>query len=203
MTTTDINSNELTRMKEQFSILEQRLKQEEIINERMMRRAMNDKVQKLLHDNRIMMVVALLAIPNCWWTFRHLMDMSLLFSCVTSAFLLIALSYSHWVHRIIAKRDLRTADLVDARRQMIRARRYSAQWLRFGIPFLGIWLIWFFTEGITQYPDHSEFMGGMLTGGAVGAVAGGIIGWRQYRKQKRLMQEVIDELAEYTDGENQ
>lgn len=197
MTTTDTNNNELTRMKEQFSLLERRLKQEEIINERMMRRAMNEKVQKLLHDGRIMMAVALLAIPYCWWALLHILGVSLIFCCVTSVFLIIALGYSHRIHRIIAKHDLQTADLIDARRQMIRARHYSAQWLRFGIPFLCIWIIWFFAEIITHYPDRSEFMGGVLTGGAVGALAGGTIGWMQYRKNKRLMQDVINELAEY------
>lgn len=60
----------------------------------------------------------------------------------------------------------------------------------YGIPFACLWMTWFAAELIARQPEDPDYLGG--------ALAGGFIGWKQYRQTKRRMQEIIDELTGYS-----
>ncbi|MBQ2414042.1 MAG: hypothetical protein II315_03865, partial [Rikenellaceae bacterium] len=68
----NIMTTELEQMRDQIAILRRKLDKETIINERLLRRAMHDKVRGITRDNRAMIIVGTLSIPYTFFAFGYL-----------------------------------------------------------------------------------------------------------------------------------
>ena len=85
-----MDSRELMEMKEQLSILTQKLEKETIVNKRLMRRAMKNKISKMQRHALIKGIIIALAIPyliGC----LHFIDSSPWFNAVSICSLITAL----------------------------------------------------------------------------------------------------------------
>ena len=122
-----IESKELQELRSQFALLHERLKTEEIVSERMLRNVMHDKMRRLSHDNYILIVLATLAIPYNIWTLSRL-HLSVALIAFTTIFLIVAVTYSVWLMRMVRAGELKTGNLVDVRRRLVRQRRYGVRW---------------------------------------------------------------------------
>jgi hypothetical protein len=184
----DINNMELEEMKQQLSELKSKLDKETIVNDRLMRKAMKAKVSTINRDALITALVALIGIPYCTWIFGSMMDISWLFIIVTDIFFLTAAIYTYLSRKDIKANDLLEGDLLNVSQKMIRMNRMNANWLKFSIPFLIVWLTWlvFCTSYETAF----------LIGGAIGLAIGLPLGIHQYRKTRRMANEIIDQISE-------
>ena len=87
--------------------------------------------------------------------------------------------------------------LVTVGRRLVRVTRLNALWLRVSIPVLCVIVAWMFIEsGILEMPPNSFAVGG-ITGFCVGLCLGIIM----YRKKKRALNELIQQIEELTDGQ--
>ena len=75
--------------------------------------------------------------------------------------------------------------------KMLRMKNMQANWLKFSIPFVIIWLTWLVIENMKAADARYLFIGGV-----VGGVIGGIIGVTNYRKIRRMATEVIKQIEE-------
>jgi membrane protein YdbS with pleckstrin-like domain len=190
-----INENiELEQMKEQLSILKKKLENESILNDRLMRKAMSEKVSKINHDAIAAYIIIFFAIPYCTWVFIYLLNLSWWFCGVTDIFLLIALIYTYISHRGIRSNEILEGNLLEVSYKIARMKKMYADWLKIGIPFLVIWIIWFVLEVL--HNSKGEEAHGVLIGGAVGAVIGVVIGSWKYRRIQRKAKEVIEQIHE-------
>ena len=94
------------------------------------------------------------------------------------------------------------ASLCQVGQRVARMKLLYARWLRFSLPFLGIWLSWFTWEILQQMEYSMEYRVGILCGGAVGGLIGGFCGWLSYRRTQRLARAILDEIEglDTTDG---
>ena len=136
-------------------------------------------------------IVILLGIPYCTWCFGYILQMSIWYTLVTDIFMTIALVYTYFMHKGITANELMEGDLIEVRSKMLRMKRMQANWLKFGIPFLILWLTWFFIENMKVADARCLFIGG-----AIGCVIGSIIGVTNYRKIRRMATEVIKQIEE-------
>lgn len=194
-----IECKELQELRSQFALLSERLKTEEIVSERMLRSVMHDKMRHLAHDNKIIVGMAILAIPYNIWALSRL-HLSAALIAFTTVFLVVAVAYSVWLQRMVRAGEMKTGNLVDVRRRLVRQRRYGVRWFMVGVPFLCVWFPWLISEVLGVTGVDPSFRTGLLTGCGVGAAVGLTAGILYYRKQRRAVNEMIEQLGEWVEA---
>jgi hypothetical protein len=191
----NINDIGLEQMKKQLSALKSKLDKETIVNDRLMRSIMNQKMKKINRERWIISSIILLGIPYCTWCFMFLLNMSVWFTVVTDVFMLVALIYTYLMHKDIKASELMKGNLIEVSRKMIKIKRMQANWLKFSIPFVVIWMAWFVIENLNGIDAKY-----VIIGGSVGAVIGAIFGTMSYRRTRRMATEVIQQIEELNEN---
>ena len=187
------NTAELNEMKEQISLLRRKLEKETIVNEKLIRSSMRDKLKEVKRRSYILCAVAIGVCP-LWAT--PIFDFhSIWFKGVTIAFLFIAVAYEIYCNQLLSTQNYVSGNLIDEARKLSRYKQLSRQWHWFSIPFLFIWLSWFVYEATSVGDFHAN---NILIGGLIGGTIGGVIGWRIYRKGQNAVSEVIEQIEELT-----
>ena len=187
-----MDSRELMEMKEQLSILTKKLEKETIVNDRLMRRATKEKISKMQRRALIKGIVIGLCIPYTIGVF-HFIGLSLWLCGFTVLVLLIALYTDYRIHRNIHSDEAMYGNLLDVRKKVLRIKQAYKDWLKFSIPILIIWLIYFLYESfqLPDIPKESIFIGSIF-GGSIG----GFIGFLQYKKMQRDADEILEQIEE-------
>lgn len=187
-----MDSRELMEMKEQLSILTQKLEKETIVNDRLMRRATKEKISKMQRRALIKGIVIGLCIPYTIGVF-HFIGLSLWLCGFTVLVLLIALYYDYRIHRNIHSDEAMYGNLLDVRKKVLRIKQAYKDWLKFSIPILAIWLVWFWYETfqLPDIPKESIFIGTIF-----GTCIGGLTGFLQYKKMQRGADEILEQIEE-------
>ena len=84
-------------------------------------------------------------------------------------------------------------NLLDVRKKVLRIKQAYKDWLKFSIPILAIWLVWFWYESfqLPDIPKESIFIGIIF-----GGIIGGILGTVQYKKMQRSADEILEQIEE-------
>ena len=189
----NLNTIELNEMKEQISLLRRKLEKETIVNEKLIRASMRDKLKAVKRRSYILCAVVIGACPL--WASPIFDFHSIWFMGVTIAFLFIAVAYEIYCNQLLSTQNYVSGNLIDEARKLNRYKQLSRQWHWFSIPFLFIWLSWFVYEATSVGDFHAN---NILIGGLIGGTIGGVIGWRIYRKGQNAVSEVIEQIEELT-----
>ena len=188
-----LNTIELNEMKEQISLLRRKLEKETIVNEKLIRSSMRDKLKAVKRRSYILCAVVIGVCPL--WANPIFDFHSIWFMGVTIAFLFIAVAYEIYCNQLLSTQNYVSGNLIDEARKLSRYKQLSRQWHWFSIPFLCIWLTWFYYEATTA---AGFFAKNVLIGGLIGGVIGGTIGLTIYRKGQKAINEVIEQIEELT-----
>lgn len=183
------NSFELQQLKEQFNILNRRLNNQQIINERLIRASIESKVRNINSDGRKIMAIAILGIIAIIAD-HYLVNWSWLFTAVTIVFLLVAVLYNIYFRLGINNADALNADLIDMRLRTLRFKKMQSRWLWFSIPFLVVWLTWLLYETLNMVYDPIP----TIIGAAIGLVLSLAFGIKQYQRTQRQAKEIISDI---------
>ena len=183
------NSFELQQLKEQFNILNRRLNNQQIINERLIRASIESKVRNINSDGRKIMAIAILGIIAIIAD-HYLVNWSWLFTAVTIVFLLVAVLYHIYFRLGINNADALNADLIDMRLRTLRFKKMQSRWLWFSIPFLVVWLTWLLYETLNMVYDPIP----TIIGAAIGLVLSLAFGIKQYQRTQRQAKEIISDI---------
>ena len=194
------NDFDLENMRQQMTTLKNKLNQQEIVNDRLMRRSMKNEVDTITRRYYIIMAIGLFMVPYGYWCFVKLCGLSLFFWFVTSIFMLICVGATFYTYRKISDPNLMNRNLVEARKKVISAKKFEANWLFFGIPAVVLWMGWFLYE---TYQIHGgSFSNGLFWGGCIGGIIGAICGLSINFKTQREYQDVIDQIEDLTAENN-
>ena len=186
----------LEEMRQQMTTLKNKLNQQEIVNDRLIRRSMRNEVSNINRRYNIIMAIGILMVPYGYWCFVKLVGLSIFFWIVTSIFMLICAGATFYNSRKISDPGLMSHSLVEARKKVASAKKFESNWLLFGIPAVILWMGWFFYE-IYQI-QGGDFYNGFFLGGCVGGIIGAIIGIKIHLKTQRQYQDVIDQIEDLT-----
>lgn len=189
-------TNELEQMRDQIAILRRKLDKETIINERLLRRAMHDKVRGITRDNTAMIIVGTLAIPYTFIAFGYL-GISLWFRIATALLLGVCIVATWWGQRGLHADELLDGDVVSVGKKVMRLKQVNDSWLWYSIPLLVAWLLWFFWEVyqlVGGTPQFKIFAYSMI----IGIILGGIFGLLYRSRTKRRIREVLAHIEELT-----
>ena len=186
----------LEEMRQQMTTLKNKLNQQEIVNDRLIRRSMRNEVNNINRRYNIIMAIGILMVPYGYWCFVKLVGLSIFFWIATSIFMLICAGATFYNSRKISDPELMSHSLVEARKKVASAKKFESNWLLFGIPAVILWLGWFFYE--TYQIQGGDFNNGFFLGGCIGGIIGAIIGIKIHLKTQHQYQDVIDQIEDLT-----
>ena len=191
-----MNENfDLENMRQQMTTLKNKLNQQEIVNDRLIRRSMRNEVNTITRRYNIIMILAVLMVPYTYWVFVKLSGFSMTFWIGSSIFMLICAGATFYNTRKISDPDMMSHSLVEARKRVASAKKFDADWLKFGIPAVILWFAWFVYE---IYLQNHDLANGLFWGGCVGGIIGAICGIKFHFKTQRQYQDVIDQIEDLT-----
>ena len=176
METTD---NTLNEMQQQMQLLKDKLSKQTIVNEQMMRNAFGKGIKDLRSNYSVKTIAAIAGMLGCP-SFYNL-GCSLYFVIFGE------------LNRLIPRMD---DDLLTAAGNLTRFRKINAEWIKYGIPTMVVWLGWL----IVELFSGEEFTAGqayaMIGGIAVGLTVGMCIGLRIRREIMRGVDELMAQIKE-------
>lgn len=186
------NYKELEEMRQQMAILKNKLESQTIVNDRLLRRAMKERLNWINRTYIWHIVITLfVALPYCWWSLRFI-GTSVEFTVVTMLFLLYAVCYTVWTGLPLRDKLLMQGELLQVSEIVARAKKRDADWLLQGIPFLIIWVGWFAYEMYNKHGYHHQ----LLISCIIGALIGGAIGLSIHLKTQRKYREILERIEE-------
>ena len=189
------NDFELENMRQQMTTLKNKLNQQEIVNDRIMRRSMKKQVNTITRRYNIIMIICILMVPYGYWSFVKLSGLSIAFWIATSIMMVVCASATFYNARKISDPGLMSHSLVEAGKKVASAKKFDSNWLLVGIPMIILWLGWFCYETYLQNHDYAN---GIFWGGVVGAIIGAIVGFNLHFNTQRQYQEIIDQIEDLT-----
>lgn len=190
--------NEFEEMKAQLALLNKKLEQETIVNERLIRRSMKEKASSLRRKAIIESIISLIMIPYFIWVMPQLIGLSTGFCLFVCFMLALALGYNYYIHSHFRPDEFVYGDLIKAKKNTLMLKKFYANWLKFiGIPFIIVFLGWFAFE-IKQHFQGEELQS-ILGGMAIGLVLGVIIGTYRYLKTQRMADDILTQIEELSE----
>lgn len=194
-----METNELQEMKEQMALLKETLRQEQIVNDRLLREAMRGKVERI---HRKAWVVGLCALYVCTfgiWSF-HELGLSCWFLGATVAMMIYSVVKTVVMHRRLAANNVMTDDLRTVAHAAKRLKKDYIRSLYGGLVMVFFWFLWLALEilfGQTIYAESSLLVRGTMLGLLfIGGVVGFIIGYRMHRRVLSLCDDIIRQVDE-------
>lgn len=186
----------LEEMRQQMTILKNKLEKQEIISDRMLRKAMKKNVVDINRRYLIIATVGLLMIPYGYWAFVMMGGMSIGFWLVCSFGMVVSFCYTLWNGKDLRDKHLLETDILTARKKVARAKKRDHEWLKFGIPFGILFIIYFAYEAYRLYGAEGEWH--MLIVGVICGLIGCAVGVKIHFSTQRKYQDIIDQIDDLT-----
>ena len=183
--------NTLREMQQQMQQLREKLNKEQIINERLLQKSCRQTVDRLKFKSNLPIVFAIIAIlcSPAYLSFG-ISPWFLIFTCVL---MLVSIVATILTNRHIPQMD---KDLVTATNELTRYKKIHAEWLKYSIPALIVWLgclIWDFLKN--QTISQMELFG-FIAGISTGLMLGILLGLKIRRDQLNAADELISQIEE-------
>jgi uncharacterized membrane protein len=189
------NDFEMENMRQQMTMLKNKLNEQQIVNDHLMRRSMKKEVITITRRYYILMALGVLMIPYGYWAFIMLSGFSTAFWIGTSIFMLVCVGATFYNSRKISDPGLMSHSLVEARKKVASAKKFDCDWLLIGIPAIILWLGWFMYEAWKLEHDYTN---PLFWGGCIGGILGSFFGFRTHLKTQHQYQEIIDQIEDIT-----
>ena len=193
--TNNIDSKEMLEMKEQLSLLIKKLDKETIVNERMIRRSMKEKADRLNRRLIVEIIVCLIMIPFFICVLPNLSKVSMPFCIFSAGFFAIAILYDFYMYLRFRPQKFIEGNMIEARRDTLNFKKQTLRWTYcIGIPFLVVYIAWFVYEKMQYY--QGEILKIVLVSALISFLIGGAIGINIFLKDLRVTDEILMQIEE-------
>ena len=193
--TNNIDSKEMLEMKEQLSLLIKKLDKETIVNERMIRRSMKEKADRLNRSLIVEIIVCIIMIPFFICVLPNLTKVSMPFCIFSAGFFALAILYVFYMYLRFRPQKFIEGNMIEARRDTLNFKKQTLRWTYcIGIPFLVVYIAWFVYEKMQYY--QGEILKIVLVSALIGFLIGGAIGINIFLKDLRTTDEILMQIEE-------
>ena len=194
---------EFEEMRQQLDILKNKLDNQTLVNDKLIRQSMLNKMSFMKKYTWVSFLV-LLFIYYGYNEVRILFNMSWWFYGFTVLVMTFSVCFDAYINHV-NKKEFLNGDLIAASLQMQRMKKLRKRSLLYGIFFMTIWVSWFVIElyngsGAANGGENTSMFYGMLVGGGVGLIAGVAIGIWLYLRMQRINSDIIQQIDELTKG---
>ena len=185
----------MLEMKEQLSLLIKKLDKETIVNERMIRRSMKEKADRLNRRLIVEILVCLIMIPFFICVLPNLSKVSMPFCIFSAGFFALGVLYDFYMYLRFRPQKFIEGNIIEARKDTLNFKRHTLRWTYcIGIPFLVIYIAWFVYEKMQYY--QGEILKIVLVSALIGFLIGGAIGINIFLKDLRTTDEILMQIEE-------
>ena len=193
--TNNIDSKEMLEMKEQLSLLIKKLDKETIVNERMIRRSMKEKADRLNRRLIVEIIVGLIMIPFFICVLPNLSKVSMPFCIFSAGFFALGVLYDFYMYLRFRPQKFIEGNMIEVRRDTLNFKKQTLRWTYcIGIPFLVVYIAWFVYEKMQYY--QGEILKIVLVSALIGFLIGGAIGINIFLKTLRATDEILMQIEE-------
>lgn len=193
--TKNIDSKEMLEMKEQLSLLIKKLDKETIVNERMIRRSMKEKADRLNRRLIVEILVCLIMIPFFICVLPNLSKVSMPFCIFSAGFFALGVLYVFYMYLRFRPQKFIEGNMIEVRRDTLNFKKQTLRWTYcIGIPFLVVYIAWFVYEKMQYY--QGEILKIVLVSALIGFLIGGAIGINIFLKDLRATDEILMQIEE-------
>lgn len=193
----NIYSSELAEMREQIQLLKSKLDNEKIINDRMLRKAMNKSVNKIRNAGRISITFGIITIICCP-TILYLIQLPLWFIVITAIMLMFSTSATWIIHSGIKSELLYDKDMIQVAQKVHTLKKQYNNWLYIAIPMILGYIAAFIYCILESELIPKEAHAPMIAGIAIGGIIGGIIGAIRHIRILQTTDELLEQINEIT-----
>jgi hypothetical protein len=188
-----MTDNELQEMRQQMELLKEKLNRQEVVNEQLMHKAIETKLNRLSLNRKIKRVYMIFCMLFIQWLLVEGVGLPMWFALATVAMLALSLVYHEAFMEHISASDLNRYSIHEINEKAIRLKRQGARWIRIGIPILIVWLIAFIY--VVQHRFELETEGQyILYGIGFGIIIGACLGVIIYKKQQRMIDDLRSDI---------
>ena len=188
METTD---NTLLEMQQQMKQLREKLESQKIINERILRKSCGRTIDRLRFKSNVPIfagAAGLALIP-----FLHHQGFSNLLLIVTGVLMIAGISATLITKQYIPNLD---KDLVSATTELTKFRRINADWIKYGLPALFVWLGVLIWDVASNHMFSGSELYGFIAGASVGLVLGLILGLKNRRDILNASDDLLSQIED-------
>lgn len=195
--------NTLEEMRHQMAILQEKLHNETIVNERLLRESMKHNYSSI---NRYLSVEATILMPIIIIAFPALALIFHLSWGPVIAVILLCLADVIFDYKVNHIKDeaFMGDNLIPTALRLQRAKRLTVLQMMVSLPLMILWFAWFIIDFFQSIDYQDELLTasayGGIVGGCIGLVCGLIFAIQLYRKQQKTRQQVIDQINDLTAG---
>lgn len=198
----EYQNNELEVMSRQLDILNKKLEDQEIVNDRLMREAMKGRMSWI----KKFIWCEIVAVPFVIFLFFVItVGFKLSFGpfVLMSVMLVADVALDYKINKI-GDNDFLQGNLTETAIKLIKMKKMRSVELAAELPIIIIWAVWFSVDIFWRIPDD-ELMHDLMTGFMIGSIIGGILGlvvvFVIMRKMQRTNDDVIRQIQELSKEE--
>lgn len=191
------NMNELEEMRQELQALKNKVERKGVLNERLVRKYIQDKMNDIRRTLYKLIVVVLLAIP-LWIFIKYTQHLSWPLTIFTILMMVVSIASDWCINRVDVGsigEDLK----VTANRLVEMKKRRSLREKIGCLVVLPIWALWVGYEFYQNAPDHDSgiiMLVSMAIGGVIGGAAGLSIFYRWQRKNDEMIEQINNLMEE-------
>ena len=183
--------DEVDELRQQIAQFKQRLDQQEIINDRLMRHTINARISILTKTSVIIDAVGLLITPFAIW-YLDKVGISWILGIVALIAVIVELIYNIICHRKIQRLFTDGNDLLTVRRGLLKFRRSERLQMLIAVPLIILWVFAIFWQlGVFANPQELIRMSIAIIIGML--ICFGLFAWEMHRINNSIRE--IDDLA--------
>ena len=189
------NNDTLIEMRQQMQALREKLDNQKIVNNKILRKAYQSGLSSLKMKSSktyFFAGIAMLFAPSLYAS-----GFSIWFVGLTELLMLVSI-----IATVVTNRHLpdMNSDLVSAAEGLSKFKMMYVEWLKYGITIMLFWIGWLVGEIIVQ--DFAEgFKIPFICGASVGIILGAVIGFRLRRKIINSAEELLSQIESIKESE--
>ena len=188
---------ELDEMRQQMAILKNKLDDQTIVNDRLIRRAVKNSVSTINKRYLVISIIAFVMIPYGYWAFVKLNGLSIPLWIAMSVLMLAVIGFCIYNGHEMRKNDFVSDNLLDTKRKTLKAQKRDAMWPYFGIPVAIGWAAWVGWE-MTQKLE-GDFLKYFIPWFIICITVGALLGLKVHFKTQRHFRDIIEQIEDVED----
>ena len=197
------NYNELGEMRQQINLLKDKLNDQEIVNDNIIRKVVQEKVDTIHKVGWRIVVLGILEVPLVIWVFRELCGFSWMFCIITAIYVLSSVIFQVIMNMSMKRQVRPNDDLLAVGKQLVKLKKRNVKWLFFSMPFTALWtglIIWEAYKNPAFFPFDFEMFVYIII---FGVVLGLVIGLSIFFKRYNAMKDAISQIDVFLPKKNQ
>jgi len=182
----------IEEMRQQMAILQNKLDNQTIVNDRFIRRAVKNGVSTINKRYLIISIIALAMIPYGYWAFVKLNGLSIAFWLASCALMLAVVIFIIFNGYQMRKKDFVSGNLLDTKRKVAAAKKRDAIWPWCAMPVAIAWAAWGGWETGQKFENVDFFIPFFIICVTVGIIIGLVVHFRTQRHYREIIEQIED-----------